>query len=474
MSRKITDLPPISYRLTAYFIGPAFAVLSYAVALCAFTAESAALEQRPLPNPWFEVRSILSHHPFTLVAWIAVFTIISVIISHLFDREVYYRRSAEMKANIDGLTGAYNHRYFQDRLASEMERAGRYGRKLALVMFDLDDFKTFNDRRGHQDGDRLLKWFADSCRSRIRAMDVLARYGGEEFVVILPETGAKQAQVVADRIREGLEHGVASHFPNAHPVTVSGGVAAYPDHGQTRHALILDADTALYFAKRSGKNRVAVYEESFKKVYRATPDRLRSLLGDSHLGAIEALSAAVDAKDHYTMGHSDAVRRFSLAIGEKLGLSESDMENLKAAALLHDIGKIGTPDHILQKPGPLKADEWQVIEDHPKIGSDILEKVQQLNSIVPGVRHHHERFDGLGYPNGLSGKNIPLLARIIALADAYDAMTSERTYRSALPTDDALEELKRCAGTQFDPELVDLFIDALENHQAGVQQPEAA
>jgi len=462
MRRERAGGPGIVGKIVSYFAGLSFALISYAVGVWAYSVEAAAVGETGLPSPWQQIRSLLPQHPFTLLGWTVVVTGLSVTIGYLFDREVYFRRRAEQKANVDGLTGVYNHRYFQDRLSAEVERAQRYGRKLSLVILDLDDFKAFNDHKGHQEGDLLLQCFAELCRSIIRAMDVLARYGGDEFVIILPETGPEEARAVGDRIRESLSQSLHSKFSGFPSVTVSAGLAACPQHGQTRHALILNADTALYHAKQNGKDRIEIYDDSHKKAYRTTPDRLKALLEDSHMEAIEALSAAVDAKDHYTRGHSDAVTRYSLALAEKLGFSGSETENLKAAALLHDIGKIGTPDSILRKPGPLQMDEWQVIEDHPKVGSEILEKVQQLGSIVPGVRHHHERYDGLGYPAGLSGKSIPLIARIIALADAYDAMVSKRTYRDALPREEALEELRRCAGTQFDPELVDIFIQIIE------------
>ncbi len=472
MVSQSDEKPGMSFRIASYFVGAFFAMVSYAVGVWAFAVETAVLAQQPVPSLWSQIKEVWPSHPFSFIAWVISIAGLSVVIGYLFDKEVFYRKRAEQKANVDGLTGLYNHRYFQDRLSTEIERAVRYDRNLSLVIFDLDDFKSFNDIYGHQEGDRLLCWLAEVCKAGVRGIDVLARYGGEEFVIILPETGAVEAADVANRIRQAVERESPTVFPNANVATFSAGVASYPNHALTRHNLVLGADTALCYAKHNGKNRVEIYAEEFKRLYRATPEKLKALLaGDQQMGAIEALSAAVDAKDHYTRGHSESVTKYCVMVGHKLGMSGTDIESLKAAALLHDIGKIGTPDSILRKPGPLQLDEWQVIENHPKIGSEILQKVQELSSIVPAVRHHHERFDGLGYPSGLAGKSIPLVARIIALADSYDAMVSDRTYRTALSREDALDEIKRCAGTQFDPELVEMFVDlVMSDNPADAEQ----
>ncbi|MCL5104683.1 MAG: diguanylate cyclase [Armatimonadetes bacterium] len=462
----------LKYRAVFYAFGVAFGTASYIVGLLAFGMESASwgdleLYKHLLRDLIFSFRS----HSLSFFIWLIICTAISGVIGHLFDQEVYHRRKAEIRANIDGVTEIYNHRYFQERLCAEIERASRYGRTLSVIMLDLDNFKSFNDTWGHQEGDRLLKWFATVCDKCIRNIDVLARYGGEEFVVILPETDTKEALDVAERIRHSTQKQSQTVFGRNKVTTVSAGVASYPQHAQTHHALVLNADAALYYAKQRGKNCCFVYEEECHRSYRVTAGHIQPLLRDDDMEAMEALAAAADAKDSHMKGHSMSVMRMAVTLGEGLSMSAEEMSNLRAAALLHDLGRIGTPEEILSKPGPLASEEWKKIENHAKLGSRILKHVQQMGSIVPGVKHHHERYDGKGYPNGLSGKNIPLLARIIAIADAYDAMTSARSYREALSTEEAIEELRRGSGNQFDPDLVKTFIAQLK---AGAAKDEAA
>ena len=450
------------YRFLFYFGGFLFASASYILGFWAYQSQTDVLRNIQFYTSLKNFFDNFGAHNFSLFIWETLCIGIASTIGYLFDREVYYRRKAEQKANIDGLTDIYNHRYFQERLSSEMERAHRYERVLSVIMFDLDNFKTYNDTWGHQDGDKLLMWFADICGKHIRNIDVLARYGGEEFVVILPETPSAEALDVAERIRISIEKQSIGAFGKGRSATVSAGVASFPCDGKTRHSLILNADAALYYAKQQGKNKCFVYEQECQKSYRASSSHIKPLLRDDDMDAIEALGTAVDSKDSHMKGHSIAVMHSCVALGEKLGMSAEEISNLRAAALLHDLGKIGIPEEVLEKSGPLEKEEWQQIENHAGLGSKILKRVQQMGSIVPGVQHHHERYDGKGYPNGLSGKEIPLLARIIAIADAFDAMTNARSYRQAMKIDDAIEELKHCAGTQFDPELVESFVRMVE------------
>lgn len=425
----MTDNPQyglgLRYRIVFYLSGMMFAASSYAAAMRAFGAKPAAwgnpLVDRPLTDQFLQT---FERHIPGLFVWVLVCVGLAVAFYHVLNREVYYRRKAEQKANIDGLTEVFNHRYFQDRLAAEIERAGRYNRTVSVIMLDLDDFKAFNDAWGHQEGDKLLRWFVEKCRSQIRNVDVLARYGGEEFVVILPETESEEALAVAERIRQAVEQSSGAELGRNRTVTVSAGIANFPRHARSRHALILNADAALYFAKQESKNRCRVYQAEFHKTYRTSFDHLKSLLSHDDLDAIETLGALVDAREPHMKGHSRSVMRLCVALGERMGMSADEINTLRAAALLHDLGKISTPENVLGKPGALETDERRSVEGHPGTGSQIIKRVQQLNSIIPGIKHHHERFDGQGYPNGLAGKNIPLLARMIAIADAFDAMTS--------------------------------------------------
>jgi len=456
----------LHYRLVFYLGGFLFAFASYVLCIWAFGLESAGWGDRQLYADLLRnLSDSFQSHMISLFVWQAICVSIAGVIGHLFDGEVRHRRIAELRANIDGLTEIYNHRYFQERLVDEIDRTSRYGRAFSVAMFDIDNFKAFNDTWGHQEGDKVLKWFAGLCESNIRGIDVLARYGGEEFVVIFPETGSSEAFGVVERIRAATEKQSISTFGRNKAVTVSAGVACYPDHGASHHALVLSADAALYSAKQQGKNRVCLYEQEHDRSYWATSDHIRPLLDDEDMEAMEALAAAADAKESHSKGHSIAVANLSLYLGEELGFSAEELANLRMAALLHDLGRIATPEEILKKREPLRDDEWKIIENHPKLGSRIIRRVQQMDAIIPGVKHHHERYDGKGYPSGLAGKNIPLLARIIAIADAHDAMTTSRPYRDAMSSEDAIEELQKGAGAQFDPDLVDIFLKVLADRE---------
>ncbi len=361
-------------------------------------------------------------------------------------------------ANTDGLTELYNHRHFHERLDQEIARGSRFGSIFSLILLDLDHFKTFNDNYGHLAGDEVLRRVGRCLESSIRSVDMAFRYGGEEFAVILPGTRLNDALKAAERIRNTIE---AKASPATIPVTASLGVATWPIDGMTKQDIIGRADIALYQAKQSGRNRAVLSSEVVKG--QTTLIGMELETKERAVSIIYALAATVDAKDHYTYGHSKKVSQYAVTVSEALGLTPQKVATIRAAGLLHDIGKIAVPDSILNKAGPLTDEEWEPIKAHPELGMEILKHVIDLVNCLPAILHHHEHFDGSGYPGALKGEEIPVEARILAIADAYDAITSIRPYHNQLTPQEALDELKRCAGTQFDPELVKTFCKAIEN-----------
>jgi diguanylate cyclase (GGDEF)-like protein/putative nucleotidyltransferase with HDIG domain len=360
---------------------------------------------------------------------------------------------ARERANIDELTGLFNHRYFHQRLDEEIARASRFGQVFSLILLDLDLFKTYNDVHGHLAGDEILRQAAQHIKLTIRRIDIGVRYGGDEFAVILPQTSIEGAHVIAEKIHKRIETRTESLDV---PLTCSIGVASWPEDGIMREEIVQAADAALYHAKQTGRDRICLASHvAFSEVLdrEAKPEAKAAVLS-----TIYALAATVDAKDHYTYGHSKKVAKYATEIAEALGYSEEKIATIRAAALLHDIGKIGIADRVLEKAGPLTSKEWEPIRAHPNLGAAILKHVDGLRDCLVSVQYHHERYDGTGYPSGLKGENIPLDARIMAVADAYDAMTSFRPYRRGRAShEQALAELRRCAGTQFDPAVVEAF-----------------
>ena len=453
----------------------------------------------------------------------------------------------EEQARVDPKTGLFNSRHFATVLTEELARAVRFERPASLIMADLDLLREVNNRYGHLVGDEVLAGVADIFREELRHYDVPARFGGEEFAILLPETGHDQALEIAERIRRAVAQRVFDFDDASQPVrvTISMGVATFPDHGKDANDLVHRADLAVYRAKLQGRNRVVgVTEENVlvradraprlvalpqdevvvpvperrRREITVAHDRRRSndkpgfaplraltaavpglqawrlrgshvahpdhgrqlreaaetihtqnvslekanrLLRERSTAAMESLSAAIDARDAYTAGHSRRVQRLSLAIGRELHLSQPELDLLGHAALFHDIGKLAIPDAILMKPARLDTDEWRLMRRHADEGARIIDRLGFLSDAVPAIRHHHERYDGSGYPDGLRGEEIPLGARIIHVADALDSMLTSRIYRPALTEDEAIEELRLGAGTQFCPRCVEALEAAL-------------
>jgi diguanylate cyclase (GGDEF)-like protein/PAS domain S-box-containing protein/putative nucleotidyltransferase with HDIG domain len=362
-------------------------------------------------------------------------------------------RTKELSAT-DELTGLYNRRQFYDVLENEMNRMQRYGGCFTLAMLDLDDFKEYNDRFGHTNGDAVLRSLAEMLKTVLRKPDMAFRYGGDEFAIILPATEAQKAKNIVDRIRSKRLVGLKSENEDMEPcLGFSAGIAQFPENAETADGLVFLADTALYRSKRGGGNKTTLVAE--------LGELPADIIDSATMDQVYALAATVDARDPHTYGHSKRVAAISEMIGKAIGLQPKELADLRAAALLHDIGKVGVPDSILTKPEKPEEHEWAIIRKHPVEGAKIVGYVRELERLVPLVRHHHEWYDGTGYPDGLKGEDIPLGARIISVADAYDTMTTSRPYRDMISQEEACEELRRCCGTQFDHEIVDAFHRAL-------------
>jgi diguanylate cyclase (GGDEF)-like protein len=359
-----------------------------------------------------------------------------------------YEEASRM-ADLEPLTGLLNHRAFFRRAEEDVIHNQRSGDRFSLVMMDLDDFKLFNDVYGHQTGDEVLRQVGDLLRENVRDVDYIARYGGDEFVALLPSTDQAGAIAFAERVRDALTKRLTfTAERTAVPVYMSFGIAVFPEHGLGVDELLAYADANLYSAKQLGGDAIA--GERLPTI--TTAER------NSGMRVLEGLVRAVENKDHYTQRHSEEVIVYSLMIADMLDLTDETRTTLRLAGLFHDVGKIGVPDHILRKPGALEKEEFETIKHHAFLGELILKVLPDLHDVQLAVGAHHENFDGTGYPRGLRGDEIPLLGRILAVADTYAAMLSNRPYRTALDPDQAAEELRAIAGTRLDPALVPLLL----------------
>ncbi|MBV9850057.1 MAG: diguanylate cyclase [Armatimonadetes bacterium] len=371
--------------------------------------------------------------------------------SHAAEFEAKQELLAEAieRAERDPLTGLLNHRAFHKRLEEEADRAQREGTSLAVAVLDLDNFKFFNDTYGHITGDDVLRRIATALQEGCRPTDILARYGGDEFALLVPDVRSGGAAQVAARLTAHLE-GLGYQPPAGGtqiPLVFSVGVALFPDEGATRLEVIELADARLRRAKTGAGDGARALD--------MCATLARSLEGFSML---DALVTAVDNKDRYTHRHCEDVLAYSLEIARELELDEKTQRVVATAALLHDVGKIGVPDAILRKPGRLTEAESGAVQQHPMMGAIIVGAVPGFEGTLDAIRHHHERWDGGGYPGGLCGEEIPFLARLMAVADAYSAMTTDRPYRKGMCPAQALSVLEQGAGTQWDPECVHAFL----------------
>jgi len=385
----------------------------------------------------------------------------NLINAKLYEEYLQARRSSLT----DTLTGVGTRKLFEDALAGESARTQRYHQTFSLAIIDVDHFKEINDRLGHAVGDKALTSIGACMTRQKRKPDIVARYGGDEFILLMPETTVEQGVVLLERIRAQVER-IA--MPEGHYLTISCGVVSNDGSaGVSGGELVRRADLALYEAKRTGRNRVSCWDSVRRELQygtvvgdekiEAVENQISQLLEesrDSFMQNLWGLARTLNAKDPYASQHSENVTHYSVHIAQAMDLMPEEIAVIRRAATIHDVGKIGIPDEILNKSGRLTPEERRTMEQHPLVSVRILHKMSFLSKETPAVRHHHERWDGLGYPDGISGTAIELGARILAVADAFDAITCTRTYHDAKTVTEAMTVLAEGAGSQFDPQIV--------------------
>jgi diguanylate cyclase (GGDEF)-like protein len=355
----------------------------------------------------------------------------------------------------DPLTGLLNHGTAVELLGGLLEQArAPGGGAVALALVDVDNFRLLNETHGHAAGDKALIQISEVLETELTEANILSRYGPDEFLVISPPETLHDLGPALERMRHrladlSLQFGASERLP----VTVSAGICHYPDNGDSASELLSIATVTLGQAKESGGDQIRVADAAVEELKAAER---------STFGVLQGLVIAIDTKDRYTKRHSEDVARYAGFLAERIGLDVEMGRILHIAGLLHDVGKIGVPEYILRKPGPLDADEYGIMKQHVALGDMIVRDLPHLPIVRAGIRHHHERWDGEGYLEGLSGEQIPFIARVLAVADAFSAMTTTRPYRKALSVTEALSRLRSAAGTQLDPRLAEAFCVGIE------------
>lgn len=401
------------------------------------------------------------HPDFILAPFVKSFSIITVtFVAFLSTKQEQQRRLLKQLSITDELTGIYNQRFFHEMLTAEIERANKTGCSVGLIVMDIDDFKMFNDIYGHDCGDIILKGTGALLKSIAAAEDrFVCRCGGDEFAIILTNTDTQTIEQIAYQFKNSIKEQGNNYYPdNLHDkITLSMGLSEYPHLSNSKDDLISQADMALYHAKNLGKDKIHFYQDVINYIRKGLSSDHQQLIG-----IFKALLSTISVKDKYTLAHCERVSSYVVIIGELLNLSDKDVTILQYAGLLHDIGKIELPKSVLNKKEPLTEDEYAQVRMHPIYSENILEPLENMEQLRDYIRHHHERYDGQGYPDGLAGEQISLGARILCIADSFDAMMSERPYCPSMNQEQALLELQRCAGTQFDPKIVNVFVKAVQ------------
>jgi len=385
---------------------------------------------------------------------------VATIVAILSYRQDVQKKKLQRHAITDELTDAYNQRQFRILLDNEIENAKKNNTSLGLIMMDIDNFSMYNDLYGHECGDKILKATSSILKSIVKENGHVCRYGGDEFAIIFPNTDIEKLEMIAYNIIHKFEKVRSDYFSEklSEKVTLSIGLSEYPNRSSSKSELISQSDMALYHAKNLGRGRVHLYQDIISQIRKNLSSDNQQLIG-----AFKGLLSTISAKDKYTHAHSERVSSYAVMIGKAMNLSLDQITVLEYAGLLHDIGKIEIPKSLLNKNESLTEDEQLIIRQHPIYSENILEPLEDIDNLIDYVRHHHEKFDGSGYPDGLAGEEISLGARILCVADSFDAMVSERPYCKRKTTEEALLELRKHSGTQFDPKIVDIFCSIMES-----------
>lgn len=388
------------------------------------------------------------------IIFIAILFLTTWLVGGLRDIDSETEQYLQTLANYDGLTGLANHRYFQEMLDNEIQEASLNKQNFSLILADLDYFKLYNDTYGHQSGDEVLRQVGQILKEETEEIGFAARYGGEEFAVVLPgfskEEALKIAQQICQRISNFNFYGAETQ-PKGR-LTITCGVATYPDSAVTKKELIRAADQALYQAKNLSKNNISLYFNILEEIE-------VTAIEEDIINSIKTLVSIINAKDRYTYGHSERVSLYAKKLAQHIGLDKKTIKNLAIAAFLHDIGKIEIQRELLNKTSPLTFEERNIFYHHPLWGAEIIRPIKAFQDISPIILHHHENYDGSGYPYQIKGTDIPIGARIIRIVDSFDAMTTDRPYRKGQTVEKTLKELAQFAGSYYDPVLVNHFIE---------------
>lgn len=391
--------------------------------------------------------------------------ITSFILSLYINIENDYNLKLKELAVKDGLTGLFNHRSFQDILGSYIRNSKKENKEVSLLFMDIDNFKNYNDVNGHQRGDWLLTRLGEVLMNTVGDLGIVTRYGGEEFAVILYNQSEDTALNLGELIRQNIQNTYfigQEHQPNKH-ITVSIGVSTYPKVAKTKKELIELADNALYRAKSFDKNRVERYYNIL--------DEIDPSIDKKSLESVANMLNNINMKDKYTYGHSERVVIYAKKFATYLQMKDKDKKELLLGAYLHDIGKLEISKELLTKREKLSESEFNILRQHPTLGSDLVSSIKEFADVIPLIKYHHEKYDGTGYPSKLKGDDIPYLARILTIIDSFDAMTSKRPYNIRKDYKQAIGELEKCAGSHFDPELVYKFIEMLQNDMLEKKMP---